>query len=95
MSVLLFFLEFVDMPPKVQSIWRYERVVGYTKNQLFGSFLEKMFQQHTRLSFDTFRALIRVVGPILEQKNTNMRENILVEAKITMAFTRLGNENSL
>jgi hypothetical protein len=35
------------------------------KNQLFGSFL-KMFRQHTRLSFETFCALIRVVGPSLE-----------------------------
>ncbi len=65
MSVL-FFSKFVDMPPRVQSIWRYERAFRYMKNQLFGSFLEKMFSQHTRLSFDTFRALIKVVGPSLE-----------------------------
>jgi hypothetical protein len=26
MSALLFFLEFVDMPPKVRSIWKYEKV---------------------------------------------------------------------
>ncbi len=92
---MLFFLEFVDMPPRVGSIWRYERTVGYTKNQLFRSFSEKMFQQHIWLSFDTFRALIRVVGPSLERKNTNMSENILVEVKVTMDFARLGDEKTL
>ncbi len=55
----------------------------------------KMFRQHTKLSFDTFHALTRVVGSSLKWKNTNMRENILVEAIIAMALARLGNENSL
>jgi hypothetical protein len=54
------------MPLKVWSIWKYERVVGYMKNQLFGSFSKKTFQQCTRFSFHTFCALIRVVGPSLE-----------------------------
>jgi hypothetical protein len=43
MNALLFFLEFVDMPPRFQNIWRYERGVGYMNNQNLGSFLEKMF----------------------------------------------------
>jgi hypothetical protein len=43
MNALLFFLEFVDIPPRVRSIWRYERVFGYMKNQLFGSFLRRCF----------------------------------------------------
>jgi hypothetical protein len=60
------FLEFVDIPLRVWSIWKYERIVGYMKNKLFGSFLLKMFQQRTRLSFDTFHALIRVVGSSLK-----------------------------
>ncbi len=73
MNALLFFLEFVNMSPRVWSIWRYEKAIGYTKNQFLGSVSKKMFQQHTRLSFDTFRVLISVVGPSLEQKNTNMK----------------------
>ncbi len=64
--MLLFLSKFVDMPPRLQNIWRHEKVVGYMKNQLFGSFLEKMFQQCTRLSFDIFCALIKVVSPSLE-----------------------------
>jgi hypothetical protein len=94
-NALLFFLEFVSMPLRVRSIWRYEKVVGYMKNQLFGSFLEKTFRQCTRLSFDTFCALIRVVGTSLERKNTNMRKNIHVETKVAMALAILGNGNSL
>jgi hypothetical protein len=43
MMSALFFLEFENMPSRVRSIWRYERVLGYMKNQLFGSFLKKMF----------------------------------------------------
>jgi len=66
-SALLLFLEFCEHATKSsKKIWRYERAVGYMKNQLFGSFLEKMFQQCTRLNFDTFCALIKVVGPSLE-----------------------------
>ncbi len=44
MKAMLFFMEFVDMASKVHNMWRYERVVGYMKNQLLGSFFEKMFQ---------------------------------------------------
>jgi hypothetical protein len=54
-----------------------------------------MFQQYTRLNFDAFRALIRVVGPSLERENTNMRESIHVEARVAMALARLGSGNSL
>jgi hypothetical protein len=43
MNVMLFFIEFVDMASKVCNMWRYERVVGYMKNQLLGSFFKKMF----------------------------------------------------
>jgi hypothetical protein len=64
------------------------------KNQLFESF-SKVFQQCIRLSFDTFCVLIRVVGSSFEQKNTNMRENIPMEVRVSMAFARLGSENSL
>jgi hypothetical protein len=60
------FSKFLNMPPRVWCMWRYDKVVGYIKNQFFGSFLKKMFQQRTRLSFDTFHALIRVVNPSLE-----------------------------
>jgi len=44
MKAMLFFMEFVDMASKVHNMWKYERVVGYMKNQLLGSFFEKMFQ---------------------------------------------------
>jgi hypothetical protein len=29
------FSKFLDMPPRVQSIWRYDKAVGYIKNQNF------------------------------------------------------------
>jgi hypothetical protein len=35
-----------------------------------------------KLSYDTFRSLIRVVGANLEQKNTHMKENIHFETKV-------------
>ncbi len=54
-----------------------------------------MFQQHTRLSFDTFHALIKVVNPGLEWKNTNMRKNFPLEARVVLPLTKLGSGNSL
>jgi hypothetical protein len=39
--------------------------------------------------------LIRVVGPSLERKYTNMRKNILVKGRITMVIIRLCIGNSL
>jgi len=45
MNAMLFFMEFVDMASRVCNMWRYERVIGDMKNQLLGSFYEKMFQQ--------------------------------------------------
>jgi hypothetical protein len=52
------------------------------KNKFFGSFFKKMFHRCNKLSYDTFCALIRVVGLSLEKKNTNMRECIFVEARV-------------
>jgi hypothetical protein len=72
-NALLFFSKFVNMPTRVHNIWRYEKVVEYMKNQLFGSYSKKMFCQHTRLRYDTFCDLIRVLGPSLQEKITNMR----------------------
>jgi hypothetical protein len=75
MSAMLFFMEFVDMASRVCNKWRYEMVVAYMKNQLLGSFFEKMFRQQMKLSYDTFCSLqlIKVVGSSLVQKNTHMR----------------------
>jgi hypothetical protein len=39
--------------------------------------------------------LIKVVGPSLEQKYTNMRENIHVKVIVAMSFTKLASGNSL
>jgi hypothetical protein len=36
MNAMLFFMEFVDTAPKVCNMWKYEKVVGYMKNQLSG-----------------------------------------------------------
>jgi hypothetical protein len=39
--------------------------------------------------------LIKVVGPSLEQKNTNMRESIPMKVIIAMTLTKLGSGNIL
>ncbi len=38
MSAMLFFIEFVDIALEVCNMWRYEKVGGYMKKQLLGSF---------------------------------------------------------
>jgi len=43
--------------------------------------------------YNTFCALIRAIS--LDLEDTNMRESILVKARIDMVLTRLGSENSL
>jgi hypothetical protein len=52
------FMEFVDMAPIIYDMWKYERAMGCMKNQLLGSFFEKLFWQQIRLSYDTFCSLI-------------------------------------
>ncbi len=94
MNAMLFFMEFVDMALRVRNMWKHEKVVGYM-NQLLESFFEFFKKQETRLSYDTFRSLIRVVGSSFEWKNTHMRENIHVEIRIAMALALLSNGNSL
>ncbi len=66
MMSALFFIRFCEHATKSSGICKYERVVGHMKNQFLESFSEKMFQQRTRLNFDTFCALIRVVGSNVE-----------------------------
>ncbi len=85
MSPMLFFMEFVDIALEVCNMWRYEKVGGYMKKQLFGSFLKK---------YDTFCALIRVVIQVL-RKNYTWRESIPIEIQIAMALARLGNGDHL
>ncbi len=68
MNAMLFSMEFVDMASRVHNMWRYERAMGYMKNQLLKSFFENMFWQRTRLSYDTFCSLIKVAGTNLEPK---------------------------
>jgi hypothetical protein len=64
MSAMLFLMEFVDMASRVHNMRRYEMKVAYMKNQLLGSFFEKMFRQQIKLNYDTFCSLqlIKVVG---------------------------------
>jgi hypothetical protein len=40
--------------------------------ELFGGFSKKMFWEHTRLKYDTFYDLIRVLGASLEPKKKTM-----------------------
>ncbi len=40
---VVIFLELVNMPLRVWSIWRYERAIGRMKNEIFGNFSKKMF----------------------------------------------------
>ncbi len=91
----LFFFRFCGHATKSSGICKYERVVGYMKNQFLESFSEKMFQQRTQLSFDTFCALIRVVGSNVERENTNVRGNNPMKVKVALALARLGSGNSL
>ncbi len=56
------------MTSRVHNMWMYERAMGYMKNQFLKSFFENMFWQQTRLSYDTFHSLIKVVGTDLEPK---------------------------
>jgi hypothetical protein len=58
-------------------MWRYEKVVRYMKNQLLGSFSKMMFWQWTRLSYDTFRSLIRVVSKSWPKKHTWKKTSLL------------------
>jgi hypothetical protein len=62
------FLFFQSLSTCQQESTTYEKVVGYMKNQFFGSFSKKMFCQHTRLRYDTFCDLIKVLGPSLDKK---------------------------
>jgi len=32
MNALLVFLEYVNMPPRIQGIWKYEEAIGYMEN---------------------------------------------------------------
>jgi len=43
MNAMLFFMEFIDIAPKVHNMWRYERAMGYMKNQFLKSFSKNMF----------------------------------------------------
>jgi hypothetical protein len=40
-ACIVIFSKFLDMIPRVRSIWRYEKAIGYIKNQFFLEFFEK------------------------------------------------------
>ncbi len=92
MCATLFFMEFVDMALRVCNMSRYEGS-GVHEESFFEEL--KMFQQWTRLNYDTFHSLTRVVGQSLEWKNTHMKQSIPIETRVVMAFTQLSSANSL
>jgi hypothetical protein len=68
--IIVLFSEYVDMPLRVQNIWKYEKAFKYMEINFLKAFelFKKMFWQCKRLNYNTFCALITVINISFEWK---------------------------
>jgi hypothetical protein len=46
--------------PRSYSVWKHETLNGYVEQHLLGDYMEKMFQAHIRLGYNTFNFLVDI-----------------------------------
>ena len=82
-------------PSRRRRIRRAKRAWCFPRNQfwfetlLSGSFVEEWWKENFRISRNTFRFIVRLVGPDLAKEDTNMRKALPVEKRIAVALWRL------
>ena len=62
---------------------------------LLRSSSEEVFQKRCWINLFTFKYLCNLLEPILEKKNTHLRDSILVEGRVAIALYCLGSGNTL
>ena len=87
-------------PSRRRRIRRAKRAWCFPRNQfwfetlLSGSFVEEWWKENFRISRNTFRFIVRLVGPDLVKEDTNMRKALSVEKRIAVALWRLATGDS-
>lgn len=82
-------------PSRLRRIRRAKRAWCFPRNQfwfetlLSGSFVEEWWKENFRISRNTFRFIVRLVGPDLAKEDANMRKALSVEKRIAVALWRL------
>jgi len=74
--------------------WVLERPQFWFELMLLNQYANNIWQEHFRISRQTFQFICNLVRPHLVQQDTNMRRANLVEKRVAVALWRLATGNS-
>ena len=74
--------------------WIWPRLQYLFEDLLAGNLPDEKRREHFRVSRETFFKICDVVGPELSRKDTVMRQAIMSEKRVAIAFFRLASGNS-
>ena len=74
--------------------WAFERPQFWFEHMVLSHYENNMWQEHFRISRQTFRFVCDLVRPHLGRQDTNMRRAIPVEKGVAVALWRLATGNS-
>ena len=78
-----------------RTYWQWQHYGGFLDCTLLESGSEEVFRKQCWVNLSTFKYLCNLLGPVLEKKNTHLRDNILVEYRVAITLYRLGSGNTL
>ena len=74
--------------------WVLERPQFWFENMVLNQYADNIWQEHFRISRQTFQFVCNLVEPHLVPQDTNMRRAIPVEKRVAVALWRLATGNS-
>ena len=95
LTILIIVYTFLEDDSRTRSIWRFKRQVDFLRNQLLGSYSDKMFRDRMRVNKEVFLFLCETLGPSIKKNDTAMTASIDVETRVAVTLARLATGNTL
>ncbi|MCO5568398.1 hypothetical protein L7F22_022097 [Adiantum nelumboides] len=72
-----------------RACWSFSQPQGYLQHFFLGSWDEKMFRKHLRVSKSTFEYICSMLAPAMKRQNTRMQRAISLEDRVALSLHRL------
>lgn len=94
LSILLIVYTFLKDNSRIRSVWRFKRQLGFLRNQLLGSYSNKMFRDRMKVNKKIFSLLCETLGPNIKKFDNPMTASVDVETRV-VTLARLATGNTL
>ena len=79
---------------KRKTVWVYPRPQFWFEHMLANQHEDRLWQEHFRMTRQTFEYICQLVGPDMARQDTNMRKSIPIRKRVAMALLCLANGDS-